>query len=182
MAWLVDPIAGTAAFVCGIPLCSTPVALLEHAHGQMTLGVIDNFTTDAFSHAIRGQGAYVTGTPLRVATRPFAQATVVLESRTAPRNDWACATSLVRVVQASHLAQRVLFGYDWALVAQGKIAGVIGKDPCEESWARPPGTLLIEAAGGRVRTLRQDPYDPGNLDVIAATHEVHRTLRAARLV
>ncbi|HEU0027230.1 MAG TPA: inositol monophosphatase family protein, partial [Ktedonobacterales bacterium] len=52
ISWLIDPIDGTDAFIRGIPLCSSLVALLEH--GQITLGVVYNFTTDEFYHAIRG--------------------------------------------------------------------------------------------------------------------------------
>lgn len=46
LSWLIDPIDGTEAFNRGIPLCSTLVALLEQ--GQITLGVIYNFTTGEF--------------------------------------------------------------------------------------------------------------------------------------
>jgi len=180
ISWLIDPIDGTDAFIRGIPLCSTLVALLEH--GQITLGVTDNFTTDEFYHAIRGHGAYVNSNPIRVSTRPFEQSTVVLESRTDSRNDFAYARNLVTLMSASRVAQRVLFGYDLALVAHGKIEGVICNEPYEQIWDIAPGALLIEEAGGIVRNLRQDTYDPGNLNIIAATHEVFRTLRAARLV
>lgn len=180
VSWLIDPIDGTDAFIRGLPLCSTLVALLEQ--GQITLGVIYNFTTDEFYHAIRGQGAYMNGTRIHVSTRPLEQSTVVLESRTDPRNDFAYAKSLATRMPASRIAQRVLFGYDWALVAHGKIEGVICNDPYEQIWDIAPGALLIEEAGGIVCNLQQDTYDPGNLNVIAATREVYRTLRAARLV
>lgn len=180
ISWLIDPIDGTDAFIRGIPLCSTLVALLEH--GQITLGVIDNFTTDEFYHAIHGQGAYVNGNLIHVSTRPFEQSTVVLESRTDSRNDFAYAKNLVTLMSASRVAQRVLFGYDLALVAHGKVEGVICNEPYEQIWDIAPGALLIAEAGGIVRNLHQDTYDPSNLNVIAATHEVYRTLRAARLV
>ncbi len=179
-SWLIDPIDGTEAFIRGIPLCSTLVALLEH--GQITLGVIYNFTTDEFYHAIRGHGAYVNGNPIRVSQRSFAQSTVVFESRTDSHNDFAYAKRLAAVMPASRVAQRVLFGYDLALVAQGKVEGVICKEPYEQIWDLAPGTLLIEEAGGIVRNLNHDAYDPGNLNVIAATPEVYQTLRATRLV
>lgn len=122
------------------------------------------------------------GSPIHVSTRPIEQSTVVLESRTDSRNDFVFARSLVTLMPASHVAQRVLFGYDLALVAHGKIEGVICKDPYEQIWDLAPGTLLIEEAGGIVRNLRQDTYDPGNLNVIASTSEVYRTLRASCLV
>ena len=180
ISWLIDPIDGTDAFIRGIPLCSTLVALLEH--GQITLGVIYNFTTDEFYHAIRGHGAYVNGSPIRVSTRPFEQSTVVFESRTDSRNDFAYATRLAAVMSASRVARRVLFGYDLALVAHGKVEGVLCKESYEQIWDLAPGSLLIEETGGIVRNLSHDTYDPGNLNVIAATPEVYRTLRAARLV
>jgi myo-inositol-1(or 4)-monophosphatase len=86
---------------------------------------------------------------------------------------------------ASCIAQRVLYGYDWALVAHGKLEGVICHDSYEQLWDIAPGTLLIEEAGGIVRNLRQETqetYDPGNLNVIAATPAVYHALRDARLV
>jgi len=180
ISWLIDPIDGTDAFIRGIPLCSTQVALLEH--GQITLGVIDNFTTDEFYHAIRGHGAYMNGNPIRVSQRSFEQSTIVFESRTDSRNDFAYAKRLATVMSASRVAQRVLFGYYLALIAHGKVEGVICKEPYEQIWDIAPGSLLIEEAGGIVRNLNHDTYDPGNLDVIAATPEVYRTLRAAGLV
>jgi myo-inositol-1(or 4)-monophosphatase len=180
ISWLIDPIDGTDAFIRGIPLCSTLVALLEHS--QITLSVIDNFTTGEFYHAIRGQGAYLNGAPIRVSTRPIEQSTVVLEARPDARRASAYASSLATIMPASRIAQRVLFGYDWALVAQGKVEGVICHDSYEQIWDITPGALLIEEAGGIVRNLRQETYDPMNLNVIAATHEVYRTLKAARLV
>ncbi len=176
VSWLIDPIDGTDAFIRGIPLCSTLVALLEH--GQITLGVIYNFTTDEFYHALRGHGAYVNGNPISVSQRPFEQSTVVLESR----NDFAYAKTLGAVMPASRVIQRVLFGYDLALVAHGKVEGVICKEPYEHIWDIAPGSLLIEEAGGIVRNLHHDTYDPGNLDVIAATHAIYRKLREAALV
>jgi myo-inositol-1(or 4)-monophosphatase len=135
-----------------------------------------------FYHAIRGHGAFVNGSPIHVSHRPFEQSTVVFESRTDASNDFAFARRLATVLPASRVAQRVLFGCDWALVAHGKIEGVICHEPYEQIWDIAPGALLIEEAGGIVRNLRQDTYDPDNLNVIAATREVYRTLRAARLV
>ncbi|HEU0028113.1 MAG TPA: inositol monophosphatase family protein, partial [Ktedonobacterales bacterium] len=127
-------------------------------------------------------GAYVNGNPIRVSQRSTEQSIVVFESRTDSRNDFAYAKRLATVVSASRVAQRVLFGYDLALVAHGKVEGVICKEPYEQIWDIAPGSLLIEEAGGIVRNLNHDTYDPGNLDVIAATPEVYRTLRAASLV
>jgi myo-inositol-1(or 4)-monophosphatase len=183
VSWLIDPIDGTDAFIRGLPLCSSLVALLEY--GQITLGVIDNFTTDEFYHAIRGQGAYLNGIPIRVSPRPFEQSTVVLEARPDARNAVAYASSLATVMPASRITQRVLYGHDWALVAHGKVEGVICHDSYEQLWDIAPGTLLIEEAGGIVRNLRQEThetYNPSNLNVIAATPAVYRALRAARLV
>jgi fructose-1,6-bisphosphatase/inositol monophosphatase family enzyme len=83
---------------------------------------------------------------------------------------------------ADQIAQRVLFGYDLALVAQGKVEGVICKEPYEHIWDVAPGSLLIEEAGGIVRNLNSDTYNPGNLNFIASTHEVYGKLREATLV
>lgn len=179
-SWLIDPIDGTDAFIRGIPVCSNLISLLEN--GQITVGVIYNFPNDEFYHAIRGHGAYMNGNPISVSGRPFEQSTVVFESGTDYSNEFPYARALAKVMPADRVAQRVLFGYDLALVAQGKVEGVICKEPYEHIWDVAPGSLLIEEAGGIVRNLNSDTYDPRNLDFIAATHMVYRTLREATLV
>lgn len=179
-SWLVDPIDGTDAFIRGLPFCSNLISLLEN--GQVTLGIIYNFVYDEFYHAIRGQGAYVNGKRISVSHRPFERSTIILESSTDYKHELAYARSLFSTMSADQVAQRVMYGYDLALLASGKVDGVICKEPYEHIWDVAPGALLVEEAGGIVRNLHSDTYNLDNLDFVAGTHEVYDTLRTAELV
>lgn len=179
-SWLVDPIDGTDAFIRGLPLCSNLVSLVED--GRVTLGVVYNFAADEFYHAIRGQGAYLNGNKIAVSDRTPESSTVIFESSSDYTQEFAYAGALTRAIPASQVAQRVMHGYDLALIAQGKADGVICKQPYEHAWDVAPGSLLIEEAGGIVRNLNADTYDVGNLDFYAGTRQLYDRLQQAQVV
>lgn len=114
--------------------------------------------------------------------RPFARSTLILESSTDYKNELAYTRSLFSTMSADQVAQRVMYGYDLALLAAGKVDGVICKEPYEHIWDVAPGVLLVEEAGGIVRNLQSNTYALGNLDFIASTHEVYDALRTAQVV
>lgn len=178
-SWLVDPIDGTDAFIRGLPMCSNLISLLED--GQITLGVIYNFAQDEFYHAIRGQGAYMNGQKITVSNRPFKKSTVIYESSTDYVNEFIYARSLSRTMSAGQVAQRVMYGYDLALIAAGKIDGATCKEPYEHIWDVAPG-VLIEEAGGIIRNLQSGTYNPSNLDFIASTCAIYDKLKTAKIV
>src|SRR5882724_1184506 len=64
--WLIDPIDGTKAFVRGYPMFSTQIALMHR--GELMLGVSSAPEFGETAWARRGAGAFLDGTPIRVAT------------------------------------------------------------------------------------------------------------------
>lgn len=64
MFWVVDPIDGTSNFVRGMNLSAISVALVENGEG--VLGVVYNPFTDEMFYAVKGGGAFLNGTPIRV--------------------------------------------------------------------------------------------------------------------
>ncbi len=62
--WYVDPLDGTVNFAHGIPHFSVSIALVEH--GIPRVGVVFNPMTSEMFSAVRGAGAQLNGTPLRV--------------------------------------------------------------------------------------------------------------------
>ena len=178
-SWLVDPIDGTGAFIRGLPMCSNLVALMED--GQVSLGVVNNFVNGEFFHAIRNQGAYLNGKKIGVSNRPLGESVVTFESSTDYQNDFSYAKRLTKVMPTG-VTQRILWGYDAALVAQGKAEGIICLTPYEHIWDVAPGSLLIEEAGGIVRNLNSNSYNPENMNFIASTKIVYEALHSANIV
>lgn len=62
--WVVDPIDGTNSFVAGLPEFVVSVGLVEDGHP--VVGVAYNPATGECFHAIRGAGAFLNGSRIRV--------------------------------------------------------------------------------------------------------------------
>jgi myo-inositol-1(or 4)-monophosphatase len=68
--WVIDPIDGTTNYSRGIKDSAISVALLYQ--GEVVLGVVRSiFTSECFS-AVKGDGAYLDGRPIKVSDRDFA--------------------------------------------------------------------------------------------------------------
>ena len=75
-----------------------------------------------------------------------------------------------------NLIEIVTSGYEFALVASGKIEGRICSDPYAFDYDIAPGTLLIEEAGGIVTNIGKNTFDYRNRDLIAANRPVYEAL------
>jgi myo-inositol-1(or 4)-monophosphatase len=64
--WILDPLDGTSNYACGFPGFAISLAFVER--GEATLGVILDPVRDECFSAVRGDGAYLNGEPIR----PFA--------------------------------------------------------------------------------------------------------------
>ena len=178
LMWVVDPIDGTSNFVRGMCLSAISVALVEA--GEEVLGVVYNpFTEDLFS-AVKGQGAYLNGTRLRVSGRDLAHslfftAFSVYEKQFAPQcmevlqRLYPRIDDFRRIVTASlalcYLAARRaelyfeirLFPWDWsaAAVILREAGGVIGTVPNERLRHDSPVILLAANSQENFRILQE---------------------------
>jgi inositol-phosphate phosphatase / L-galactose 1-phosphate phosphatase / histidinol-phosphatase len=66
--WVLDPIDGTKAFITGLPIFGTLIALLHH--GKPVLGVIDQPILDERWLGIEGERSTFNGKPIRVRACP----------------------------------------------------------------------------------------------------------------
>ncbi len=179
--WLADPIDGTMMFVRGLPFCTNMIALIDE--GRPLLSVIYNFVLDEWYHAVAGRGAFLNGQRLRVnhTQQQLSGAVFAVEvdvRRNRNRDFFAALWD-----RGATNMNLVCAGYEFALVAAGKIAGRITKD----AWAAPhdlaPGVLLVEEAGGYVATPDRKPYTVEALDVIVCGNEpLFEQLKQAGLI
>lgn len=161
--WLVDPIDGTAHFVRGIPFCTTMVALIER--GKVEFAAIYDFVNDRMYHAKRGEGAFENGSTIRVSERGLASAYISFETNLNKGNN---LETYLRFKKRATVIQTLNAGYEFALVASGKLEGRICLDPFGKDYDFAPGTLLVSEAGGVVANIGARDYDFRDLNFIAA--------------
>lgn len=169
--WLCDPIDGTAHFMRGTPFCTTMLALVEN--GQVTFSVIYDFVTDTIYHAVRGGGAFCNHEPIHVSDRSLQGSYMSWETHV-QRGD-NLQKHLTLSVRSSFF-KTVNAGYEFALVATGKIEGRICFDPFGKDYDFAAGSLLVSEAGGVVANIGKTTYDYTNLDFLAVNPRIYQEL------
>ncbi len=171
--WLVDPIDGTSHFVRGLPFCTTMISLIED--DKVVLAIIYDFVQKDMYWALKGQGAYKNDQKIHVSSRPLKQAMLSFETRldNAENRDL-----YLRVLKSSGggIFNTINSGYDFAMVASGKLDGKITKRPYGYDWDFAPGSLLVAEAGGTVANHGSKKYDYANHDFIAANPQAYQAL------
>ena len=156
--WILDPIDGTRAFIPGLPLWTTLIAL--RVGGKPTVGVIAQPYLDEIfiggpsgARLLRGE----TETPLAV--RACEHLTEAVISTTDPYIfNGAELGAWTQVRAAARLARLGCDAYAYAMVAMGKMDMVI--EAGLKSWDIEAAIPLIEGAGGMVTNWRGEPVGP----------------------
>jgi histidinol-phosphatase len=168
--WILDPIDGTKAFTCGVPLYSTLLAL-EDEHG-IAVGVI---VLPALGEAVwagRGLGCWSDRGEARVGGLPTLDGSYVMASSL---SHWPPG-SLARVEAAGAVLRTWGDGYGYALVATGRVAAMV--DPVVEPYDVGPMPVILAEAGGRFTDLTGAGRIDGGSGVATNGH-VHDELLAA---
>ncbi len=175
--WIVDPIDSTANFIRGNPFCTTMVALVEE--GTVIFSMIYDFVRDEIYVAERGKGATKDGKQISVSKRPLREAFMGYEIKidTNEKRD-----IFLKLDKHSKLVKTISAGYEYALVAAGKIEGRICIDPHGLDYDYASGSLLVEEAGGIVKNIGSDTYSFSNYNFIAANPIVYNDLKDLGLV
>jgi histidinol-phosphatase len=132
--WIVDPIDGTKNYARGIPAWFTLIAL--EVDGEIEVGVAAAPALGRRWWAVRGEGAFADGDPIRV-------------SRIGRMEEAAVSTTHAVRHIAEHAWHRQQFSDAWAhlLVAEGSLDAAI--DPVLHPWDIAALKVIVEEAGGR---------------------------------
>ncbi len=175
--WVVDPIDGTKAFVCGVPTYATLLAYEVDA--RPVLGVCYLPALDVMVHAEIGGGAYWNGRPIRASDlADLKTATLACggHSNMIAADRWRGFETLIARAMTTRTWQDA---YGHALVASGRIAAMI--DPVVSRWdisamipiLKESGALATDFDGG-------DPLDrTEGLEMVSAAPGVQREVLAA---
>ena len=170
---LLDPIDGTSHFVRGIPFCTTMLALVEDE--QVIFSIIYNFVTKELFTAEKNAGAKLNGEPIQVSSRSLSEAYMAVESDLSHEQNIAKYAELRK---RTTIMQTINCGYEFGLIASGKIDGRICFDPFGHDWDYAPGSLLVSEAGGVVANIGTSTYDFRNHDFIATNKVIYGELTA----
>lgn len=169
--WLVDPIDGTSHFVRGLPFCSTMIALIEN--GQVVLSVIHDFVRGDTYTALRGHGAYKNETPISVSQRPLSHSLISFETHIEKPENYE---KYLAVRTKAGIIATINCGFEFAMIASGKLDGRIGLEPYGFDWDFAPGSLLVSEAGGIATNIGSTDYDYRNHNYLITNPVVHREL------
>ena len=167
--WVIDPIDGTKAFTCGVPLYSNLLAL-EDEHG-IAIGVVNLPGLGETVWAGRGLGCWSERGPARVQRQTSLKGAYIMTSSFA---QWDRA-HLDALERAGAVLRTWGDGYGYALVATGRVAAMV--DLVVEPYDVAPMPVLFAEAGGRFTDLAgRDGIEGGS--GLASNGPIHDALLA----
>jgi histidinol phosphatase-like enzyme (inositol monophosphatase family) len=163
--WVLDPVDGTRAFVAGLPLWTTLIALRHE--GEPVVGVIAQpYLDEVFVGGPDGSRLIARGQASTLKTRAcpdLSQAVIATTDANlfqgAEREGWEAVRS------AARLARYGCDAYAYAMVALGRIDLVV--ESGLKAWDYEALAPVVRGAGGRVGNWRGEALD-GTGQVIAA--------------
>ena len=169
--WIMDPIDGTAHFVRGLPFCTSMIALIEN--GIVIFSAIYDFVNDDMYWAERGMGAFKNDERLKVSNRTLAEAYIGCESNLEREENLGLYLNLQ---SRTVIFQSINSGWEYAMVASGKLDARICLDPFGKDYDYAPGSLLVSEAGGIVTNIGSAEYDYRNTNFIVANPAIYEEL------
>lgn len=180
LSWYVDPIDGTVNFASKLPHFCTSIAVATPDR-QPLVGVVFDPTRNELFTAVRGQGAWLNGKPVRVSlTAELIDAVITTgfpyDKHTNPDNNLKEWTAfLTRIRGERRLGAAAL---DFCYVAAGRLDGYWEKDL--KTWDAMAGMLIACEAGGVV-TDYAGGSDPQRLDrgrYVVSNGRIHAAMLA----
>lgn len=176
--WIIDPLDGTSNYLHGIPHYAVSIALA--VSGRLTVGVIYDPLRDEMFTAVRGEGAFLNQTRIRVSNRGSFDGAVVATAlpfrkrRLLPAYMGMLGDVFEKVEDIRRAGTASL---DLAYTACGRVDAYfeLGLKP----WDLAAGALLVLEAGGVVSDITggEKYLDTGH--VIAAPYKLMTPLRQA---
>jgi len=170
--WVIDPIDGTRAFVCGAPTWGTLIALCEH--DRPVLGLMSQpFVGESFVGGGAASWQVRAGAHTRLRTRDTCDLAASYLFATAPEmfaadTEWPAFQRLAAQVR---LARFGLDCYAYALLAAGHLDLVVEAGLGYYDIA--PLMPIVEAAGGVVSDWDGRPVRGGGRVIAAANRRLH---------
>ena len=171
--WVIDPLDGTTNFSQGLPLFCVSIGI-EH-NGETVAGVVYAPYLDELFHAVKGEGAMLNGSPVKVSGKTRLDHSVVstgfpIDKDTNPDNNLDNVAEIMPKVRG--LRRLGSAAVDICYCAAGFLDGYWEMNLHE--WDVNAAMLILAEAGGVAESFRDDR----NVSIVAGTPEIKRQLAA----
>ena len=164
--WILDPLDGTTNFIHQFPIFCISLAL--EVDGVIEIGIIDVPVLKQRWTAQRGKGVFCNGQPVKVSnTTEFSKSLLATGFSAVEPEFMSDQISIFSelVKEARGIRRAGAAAYDLALVSSGVFDLFWEKEL--KPWDTAAGMLLIEEAGGIVRTYRGENHNPFDRTIVA---------------
>lgn len=171
--WVLDPVDGTKAFITGLPLWGTLIALLHH--GQPVLGCIHQ---PVLAQLVVGDGVTTTlnGQPVRCRPTSRIEDATLLSSDPLTPAQHQNGTAYDALQRRAKLVRTWGDCYGYLLLATGWAD--IALDPIMNPWDIAALVPVVRGAGGVITNWQGGAAFPATSTVAGATPELHRQVIA----
>ena len=176
--WIVDPLDGTANFLCGLPLFAVNVALVRA--GKVVAGVTHLPMMDETFWAEIGGGAWLNGKPIAVSGQSELIRSVLavgIPFAGKPRHEQFVAEMERLTPNVLGIRRLGAAAVDMAYVACGRFDAYW--EQSLNAWDMAAGVVIVEEAGGIVTDTVGQPLDLNGGTVLASTPKLHAELVSA---
>lgn len=176
--WILDPIDGTTNLIHDYRMSAVSLGLYEK--GRITFGVVYNPFTEETFHAVRAEGAYLNGAPVRVSHRKAFDTCIISYGSSPYEKDRASMLFPIFqniFMETADFRRSASAALDLCYVAAGRIDGYLEYNL--KPWDYSAGALIVEEAGGRITDWEGNalPYLQ-NASILTATPEIHERLKS----
>jgi len=170
--WIIDPLDGTTNFAHGFPWFAVSIAL--EIDGEIALGVVYHTMMDEMFTAVKGEGAHLNGSRIRVSTRRPLRGSLLAsgfpyDSATDRENNFAHFVNFQ--MGARGIRRAGAAALDLAYVAAGRLDGYW--EAKLKPWDVAAGHLLVREAGGKVTGFESEPYSVYSHRILASNGLIH---------
>lgn len=169
--WILDPLDGTTNYIHRFPIFCISLAL--EMNGEIQVAVIDVPILKETYTAIRGQGAFVNGRPLRISANKELKKALLATGFVAEHEHVIAEQLKVfdeMVRKCRGVRRPGAAAYDLTQVARGVFDGYWERNI--QPWDSAAGILLVREAGGIVETYRGEKYHPYKNSIVAGNAEI----------
>lgn len=173
--WIIDPLDGTTNFAHSFPFFAVSIAL--QVDNEIVLGVVYNPLMGEYFEAVKGEGAFLNKTPIKVSPAKDLKESLVATGF--PYRVYKEPGSIIEllkrmIVLVQGVRRPGSASIDLCYVASGRLDGFWeeGLQP----WDTAAGSLIVMEAGGMVSNYEGEKYSPFQKSIVAANPFIHKKM------
>lgn len=176
--WVCDPIDGTMAFACGLPIFVFSLALVDQSNGLPVLGIVNDPVMKSMYWAYKGSGAYRNGKKIEVSKDSSFEKTTYSLTGASGKDIGFSNLPFHKLMgeKKSRVMKFPSFVYGAIQVANGKFIGgaFYGKYGHDVAALK----IITEEAGGKVTDLNGNErrYDQDGIGCLVSNGILHDEL------